>query len=350
MKRRLFGAFIAALIALSAIAASLSSCNNYDPTKIGSDTSKTTSKAPAVSRDDPEKRLESKSETEKRPESVSETEKRTETVAQTETETEAKTETETEAKTETETEAQTEEAIEVRTLEDAALFLEKALSDASIDFSHYEIDNEDAQYSSYSAFTLKEAFKPLYSTDSNVHLLGSGTIRIAGDTDMRLGMKIEDLVNQGWTFNYKDPESLAIPAYSEGMGTFTKGPAEFDVDIYNNGEETIGYEDGLIVRVGFKQYEADYKHGIYKKTNSANEFVLDNRVTDVSSLNDVLLSLGAPDSISYFIDPDSRKLSTVKVCYLDLGAGIDDSDWSTEYIELIFSCDGSFIVEFSIMG
>ena len=333
MKKRPFAALIAALITLSAITASLSSCNSYDPAKTPSDAIETDSKTFVHTQSvETKKQVETRS----KPERPVETEGETEIPVETESETEEPVE--------------PEEPIEVKTVADAELYIKKVLSDASIDYSHYEIENEDAQYSSYSAFTVKEAFKPAYSNYSDVFLLRSDTIRIAGDTDLRIGMKIADLERQGWTFSYDETQGDTIAPFSEITGSFAKGSVELESDIYNNGEETIEYTDGVIVRVSFTQYEAGYGHKTYGKSGSAVSFALDNKITDNSSLNDVLQALGAPDSISYFIDPDFKELSTVKVCYRDLGAGLGDSDWATMYLDFIFSSDGSFIVEFSIMG
>ena len=339
MKKRLLSTLIASLVTLSAITASLCSCNSYDPSKVSTESAETNSQAAAdVIRD------ENEGKTEKPVESRSETEMQIETQTQTEKPVETETE------TETETEAQTEEPLEINTLDDAVIFLKKLLSDAYIDSSYYNIENNDGQYSSYSSFTVKEAYKPRYSTDPNSYLLKSGTLRLAGDTDLRLGMKLDDLASQGWTFEKNDPESSSIPPYADKPGRLIKDSFVIDADIYNNGEETIEYKDGALVRLDSTQCEADYAHKTYKRSDAAPSFVLDNTITDSSSVRDVLLTFGAPDSISYFIDPDIKALSTVKVCYVDLGAGIDDSEWSCEYIDFIFSFDGSYIVEFSIMG
>lgn len=335
MKRRRFAAVIAGLITLSAITSSLVSCTSsfdyYDPTKVASSEDETKSGATAaVTIFIP----------------VTETEKQTERESETEKQTETETQTETEEKIETETE----EVIEIDTVEDADLFIRKVLSDAYIDSYCYDADNEDAEYSSFSSFTVKEAYKPRYSVDPDVYLLNSGTIWIDSDTDLRLGMKIDDLEYQGWTFNYSDPDSQTIPPFSEVSGSFARDTAGIGVDIYNNGEGTIGYRDGQIVRVSFKQYEANYGQKKYRKLDSAVQFVLDNKVTDDSTLTDVLRAFGAPDSIGYFIDPDFKELSTVKVCYLDLGAGLGDSSWASEYIDFIFSWDGSFIISLDVSG
>ena len=332
MKSRSFAALCAVLIALSAAAAALCSCSDhYDPTKVSSATRETEPQTTAYV-------------------TAAKTEKETEKPVVTEAATEKPVTTAPETEKPVETEAETEKPLDVKTPEDADIYLQKLLTDASIDCTQYDIENNDGEYSSYSAFKIKEAFRPVYSTNSNVFLLAGDTVRIAGDTDFRIGMKIDDFEAKGWTFNYKETESKTLAPYSEGTGTFVKKPCEIEADVYNNGEGTIDYKDGQIVRIGFKQYEADYKNRTYKKTASATAFVLDNKITDESTLNDVLRAFGAPESISYFIDPDYRKLSTVKVSYEDRGAGLGDSDWCTEYIDFIFSCDGSTLVEFSIMG
>ena len=309
MIKRLFVTLTTALITLSVFTASLSSCTsspkNNDTSENSSSAVATDSKATA---DDTN--VETEGKTEKPVESESETEKTVET------------------------EGEPEEEIEIKTVGDAELFIKNMLSKASIDSSHYEIENQDADEWYSSNFTIKEKFEPIYSKNSTVHLLSSDTFKIAGDTDLRLGMKIEELVKQGWAFKYTEVESYEVPSNNEGSGQFIKGVDEVNIGIRNIEKEKIEYKDGIVGSVVFKQYSLDYDNNIYRKLKYATKFVLDNKISDESSISDVLQAFGAPYSIDYFIDPDFKELSTVEVSYQDRGAGLGDS---FEFINFTFS-------------
>ena len=209
-----------------------------------------------------------------------------------------------------------------------------------VDISHYHDSGSDDTRVS---LALENQYAPKYQTSKDIHLFSDKGFTIDGDTNVKMDMKMSELIDQGWSFANEAANEDVLGANLINTSFFIKKDGkELNVSSVNYEDKEVKYPETCLYSIECPIYSSDYNYA--EKSKNAVDFDFDGKINQTSNLKDFISALGEPDSIMYSCNGDDIGTAkygdaSILLTYRDSGQG--------EY-DFRLSCDGSKVVAFAV--
>lgn len=123
-------------------------------------------------------------------------------------------------------------------------------------------------------------------------------IKLGDGSEIVLPITYSELEKKGWTFRTNSSAERELePDYLTQATLINANGQTLDVSIYNNTSNNIALKDGIVIDISSQQYNSDAT----EKLNTAIDFSVCGSLSQKSTLEDIVDTLGNPYMISYGI-------------------------------------------------
>lgn len=168
-------------------------------------------------------------------------------------------------------------------------------------------------------------------------LFSSREIKVNNDTTVTLGMKYQELIDQGWSFYDDSYNNKEFSAHASGMGpTMKKNGKDLKNTASNSGSSPVKYPDASVKGIDIYYYDGD------EKNEAAIDFSLDGKVDNNTDLKSLIDTIGEPRYVYYSV---FRSSSDGQIERASATLTYEDSGYKYEFV---FLSDGSEMRSFNV--
>lgn len=206
-----------------------------------------------------------------------------------------------------------------------------------VDVSHYKDNSNGSE--TLCSLSLDSQYKPDYQKNNDAHLFSDKGVTVDSDSNIKIGMKLSEILSQGWKFQYEETYDDTLGAHlADGGYYIEKNGKQVRVSSANHEDEAVKYPDTSLNSFELFLYSSDYNYA--EKSSNALDFDIDGKVNQDSDLKGIITALGEPSSLLYSrigedIGTSKYSYASIKLIYSDAGL--------CDYV-FTLSCDGSKVV------